>query len=549
MILIAAPLVAVSFSEFVPLWRLLAWALPVMAMAWFNAVLSRTALKGLDGATAEGLEQRQQWLCCSTLVNQTLMGATVWWLGWGQPAGIATVATTVQLLYLAGAMVNASTHPRTFVPGAWINVSAAALYWIFETEYGLAVGFSLFAVGGILTKFSGQINADFRESLKMRFENLELVKQLEAEKRSAQEANAAKSRFLAAASHDLRQPLHALMLIASLLHRAPASEVPRMVSQINEAAKSLDKLFEGLLDISKLETGAVVPKFQPVNVGTIAQALVREYLPQCQAKGVGLSLQGQDVWVLTDAFLLERLIRNLLDNAVKYTERGEVRLELERVDGEVEVRVVDTGVGIAASALPHVFEEYFQGHNPARDPMQGTGLGLAIVRRVSDLLNVKLWLDSNPGRGTACHLRMPCAPFMGSAAIGHGVDTAVSESVKGTRVWLIEDNEMVRDATVQALRSWGCEVSAWAGIPRGDLRHLGPDPHVLITDLRLAAGETGVDAIEHLRQHWPELPATIMTGDPYWEWGHAGALPRVTLMQKPVKSDALVQWLASARLS
>jgi len=542
---IAAVLTAAGFSLVSPVWRLVAWALPVIVMAYVNARVCERVLEGVETASVAELGARQRTLLVMTLINQTLMGSTVWWVSWDN-VGAATVATTLQLIYLGGALINASTHPPTFLAGAWINLGMAALYWATHSAVGIPLAFALLGVGLVLTKFARQVAADFRDSLRMRFENRELLAQLAEEKKAAEEANAAKSRFLAAASHDLRQPLHALLVFSSLLGRN-AKDPSALIGPIREAAAALDKLFNGLLDISKLETGSVVPQFQAVNVQVAAQELVREYSAACAERGIAIRVEGETAWALSDPFLLERILRNLIDNAVKYTAEGEIVVNIGQGPSVVEVAVRDTGVGIDPAMRDSIFEEYFQLDNPSRDPARGTGLGLAIVRRLSELLAVPVQVDSQPGRGSVFSLQLPKAPLLALADGGVAPVDPSAPPVQGARVWLVEDNDLVRTATSQALQVWGCVVQAWPGMPQAHEWRDAAAPDALIVDFRLSHGATGLDVIRALRQRWPSLPVAIMTGDPQIERSRFDDLERVTLMQKPVMPEVLVKWLAGAR--
>lgn len=545
----AALLAAAAFSVTTPVWRLVAWALPIILMAALNARVASAVLVGLDGAEPAHIAKRQSWLWFMTAINQTLLGTTVWWIGTDNDLGAATVATTLQLIYLGGALVNASTHPPTFLAGAWVNLGLAAVFWATHSGIGLPLAFGLLSLGLLLTKFANQIASDFRESLRMRFENRDLLARLAQEKKNAEEANAAKSRFLAAASHDLRQPLHALLVFSSLLARNQ-SEVSPLVGHIKDAAASLDKLFSGLLDISKLETGSVVPQFQAINVYAVADELVREYSAHCTPKQITIRLDGETAWALSDPFLLERVLRNLVDNAVKYTHQGGVVVEVTKGASVVEVRVRDSGIGISPAMSKQIFEEYFQLDNSARDPERGAGLGLAIVRRLAELLQAPVDLASEEGKGSTFSLRLPKAPIFSSSSGGiSSVEQEVS-LVAGVSVWLVEDNALVRKATCQALEAWGCKVTAWSDAPTAaDLSTHSPGPDALVTDYRLGAGLTGKDVIARLRERWPGLPVAVVTGDPSIERAALESLGLVTVMQKPVLPDVLVKWLAGVRPS
>ena len=543
-VVLGTALAGAGFALVTPVPHILAWAIPIMLMAVVNAKVCERVLQGLPEAGAGDLVRRQKQLWWMTAINQLLVGTTVWWVGASNDTGAATVATALQLIYIGGALVNASTHPPTFVAGAWINLGIAASYWASHSAVGIPLSFSLLGLGLLLTHFSAQIAVDFAASIDMRFENRNLVIKLEEEKRAAEEANAAKSRFLAAASHDLRQPLHALLVFSSLLGRNP-KDPAALIGPIREAASALDKLFNGLLDISKLETGSVVAQLEPVNVTSLAQELAREYSATCVPGAVTISAHGDAAWALTDPFLFERILRNLVDNAVKFTQRGEIRLEVDQDGQGIVVRVRDTGTGIPAAMREHIFEEYFQLANPARDPARGTGLGLAIVRRLSRLLESPVQLESEPGKGSVFSLRLARAPVFLQVAKGDGLPLEMEPSVQGRTVWLVEDNHLVRAATTQALEAWGCNVRTWPGMPADDAIDAAPaPPDALIADYRLGDGLNGMDVVRRVRLRWPDVRVAVMTGDLAIASDHG--LKNLTLMKKPVLPQALVRWLAGA---
>ncbi|EJE54090.1 signal transduction histidine kinase [Acidovorax sp. CF316] len=548
MVVVAAIVAAICFGFSTPAWRVLAWMLPVVLMAQINAVLSARALAMLETADAAALAEQQTDHWWITVANQALMGTTVWWIGYGTSGGIATFATVLQLIYLGGALVNASTHPATFIAGAWINLAFAAVFWLTQGgTNGLPLALALFGVGLVVAVSSRQTAQAFRDSLQIRFENADLLRRLGEEKQVAEEANAAKSRFLAAASHDLRQPLHALLVFSSLLHRHETPQTAQLIAHIRDAAGSLDKLFSGLLDLSKLETGSIVPQMQALNIAAMVKDLAREFEPRCAAKGVSIVAEGDDeAWVLSDAFLLERILRNLVDNAVKYTNDGGVMVSVLAKESVVELQVRDTGIGIALDSQARVFEEYFQVGNPSRDPGQGSGLGLAIVRRLATLLGLEMGMQSNPGQGTTFMLTLPQAPIFEST--GAGALSAPAQPVvlgMAVDVWLVEDHALVRMATTQALESWGCKVTQWDGMPPDSaIDAAAAPPHALVADYRLSGEATGLDVAQRLRTRWPALPVAIITGDPGIDVHEVARLGNIAMWQKPVLPSLLINWLA-----
>jgi len=547
-VMVAAVIAMVAFGAIVPAWRLAGWALPVVLLAQLNAMLCARVLRELDQASAAQLAREQTLLWWMTLANQVAMGLTVWWIGYANTGAAATIATTLQLIYLGGALVNASTHPPTFIAGAWINLLLAASFWLTQTQLGWPLAFALAMMGLIMSRSCRQSAAAFEESLRMRFENADLVKRLAHEKNAAEEANAAKSRFLAAASHDLRQPLHALLVFSTLLHKTQTPQTAELVTHIRSAASSLDKLFAGLLDLSKLETGGVVPQLQAVHVNGIAQELCAEYEEACRHKGIGIACSGASQWVLSDPFLLERVLRNLIDNAVKYTRAGGVTVEISQGPSQAIVEVRDTGEGIAPELQPRIFEEYFQVGNRSRDLAKGSGLGLAIVKRLCALLDARIGLQSQPGAGSCFRLELQSAPILdaagGAAAPTEDDPMAQQAPLQGLVIWLVEDNELVQIATRRALEDLGCAVHAWSAMPRDTAS--APSPDALVADYRLDGDTTGLQVARELRRTWPQLPVAIVTGDPAIDRAALEEMGNTVVLQKPVIPAVLGSWLYAA---
>ncbi|MFY8041817.1 MAG: sensor histidine kinase, partial [Rhodoferax sp.] len=253
-VVIGALLTIVAVYDYAGWMHVLAWGVPVMVMAQVNEMVCRNVLKGLNDADAQGLALYQRHLWRMTVINQTLMGLTVWWMGSTTSMEIATLCTALQLVYLAGGMVNASTHPATFVTGAWINLLLAAAYWATHSTAGVAIAFGLLSVGWVVLKMSVQMAKGFLESLRMRFENLDLLDKLAHEKRIAEEATQFKSDFLSTISHEIRTPVSAILGMSYLTLKTDLSQRQReFVQIIQQGGQHLNGLINQVLDFSKVE--------------------------------------------------------------------------------------------------------------------------------------------------------------------------------------------------------------------------------------------------------------------------------------------------------
>ncbi len=354
------------------------------------------------------------------------------------------------------------------------------------------------------------------EGHRLRFENLELANDMRQQKDRADQANLAKSRFLASASHDLRQPVHALSLfIGALRSRTMDTEARHLVDHIDDSVTAMDDLFTSLLDISKLDAGTMQPVPASVSLGPLLTRLCSDYGSEANAKGVALRRVETTLWARTDPVLLERILRNLIANAVRYTDSGGVVVGCRRREGTVAIEIRDSGCGIAANVQERVFEEFFQVGNPERDRSKGLGLGLAIVRRLSVLIDAPLSFWSEPGRGSLFRIELPRSDVTLANAPDFTTADGIPEPGRAL-IAVVDDEGAIRLAMESLLLSWGHDAVAAAS---GDelmarLGRIGARPDLIICDYRLRGDETGVAVIAAVRAHCrAAIPAMLITGD------------------------------------
>jgi signal transduction histidine kinase len=379
--------------------------------------------------------------------------------------------------------------------------------------------------------------------------------QLAALNAALDEANQAKTRFLAAASHDLRQPVHALTLqAAALRHELNTPRQIEMLSGIERCAGALSTMFDALLDLSRMDSGALQPHRQRVDVAALLLRLVEEHAPAAQARGLRLALRiggGGRGATDSDAQLLESLLRNLIGNAIKYTERGAVLLCARRWRDPAgtpqwRLQVWDTGIGMAPQETQRVFDEFYQVGNPARRREQGLGLGLAIARRLARLLEHPLTLRSVLGRGSCFELRVPALP----APPEPERDALAPTSVGALHVVVIEDDPDGRTAMRDLLGQWGCRVTSGESADEV-LAALArcPEPRapdVLLADYRLPGPHTGAQEVARLREALARpLPALVLTGDLSKQTLAQLALKNLPWLPKPAPVLRLAAWLTS----
>ncbi|HSV28411.1 MAG TPA: ATP-binding protein, partial [Candidatus Omnitrophota bacterium] len=353
----------------------------------------------------------------------------------------------------------------------------------------------------------------------------------------AKRANLAKTRFLAAASHDLRQPMQSLVLLLTVLHEklARQPDVLRAVIAASAAAEAMRGLLDDLLDVARIDAGLVRSDPRPTAIGEMLARLAEEYRSRAQAKGLDFRLRNCDGAAHTDAALLERILRNLLENALRYTESGGILLGCSRRGDVLRVAVVDTGIGMTAEDCEAIFEEFVQLANPERDRTKGLGLGLAIVRRLATLLGHQVKVSSRPGRGSRFYFDLPVSshPYASLAPLPGAT------SLCG-RVLVIDDERMVLDTLGTVLNGWGLEVVTADSAADGLAKLGGQAPDAILADYRLRGGDTGVQAIKEVEDTFgATIPALIITGDTSPQRLVEAEASGHQLLHKPVRNDEL----------
>jgi signal transduction histidine kinase len=348
-------------------------------------------------------------------------------------------------------------------------------------------------------------------------------------------ANLAKSRFLAAASHDLRQPLHALNLFLEQ-RRSQTDQVERarLDAQIDAAVAAMNELFNSLLDISKLDAGVLAPSISEFPIDQLLKRIATTFVATARENGLRLRVVSSGAWVRSDFILLERILLNLVSNAVRYTERGGVVVGCRHRDGRLRIDVCDSGIGIPENQRQEIFGEFYQLDGGAS--RGGLGLGLAIVERLCGLLDHPIQLASRVGRGSRFSILVPSAPAR-TAQESLDAPRPLVDSEQGKLVMVIDDNEMVREGTRGLLKSWGCLVvtaeSEEAAMTR--VAEHGRRPDLIISDYHLAHGKGGFELIDRLRRAWDaQIPAFLISGDTAPERLREASASGYYLLHKPV---------------
>lgn len=523
------------------------WLAVLYSLTLARIVLARTYFRQAPARTLG-----KSWLWSNTLLSWA--SSLLWgWLGWvgfvhGDPQLFAFTCIVLTGL-VCGAVPSLSAHPPAYVGSlAAMLLPVLVLCLSVADEQHTTYSFFILCLAGVNLYYSRVTYRSLCETIRLRQENSDLVQDLREQRDRARAADQAKSRFLAAASHDLRQPIHALGLfvgaLAALAERGPvdARQARDIATRLRAMLGNLGDLLNGLLDISRLDAGVVPVAREPISLRKLFGDLQGEFAGTASERNLRWRVRESRLWVDSDPLLLRRVLDNLLSNAFRYTRSGSVLLGCRRRGRELEIQVIDTGVGIHSSQQEVIFDEFVQLHNAERDRKQGLGLGLAIVRHTARLLGHRLILRSLPGRGSVFSLRLPLA----EAPLQVAPPAEPGERGPGLGIMVVEDQYDVLHALCNLLEVWGHRVypgtSALLACQRHiEASHRGHAPvDLILTDYRLGEGQTGADAIRRIRGYLSRrVPALIVTGDTSPERIREAAASGSQLLHKPLDTDQL----------
>ena len=546
---VSALLVGFIWMQAGSLWGAAGWLLLVGLVTAWRALKTESFVRAGPGASATVR------VAVMLGLNGVLMALPLF--GFGLMSEIERAALSIVLIALATGSVGTTAGFRNvFLAFGATMLVPLALAWALSTHptesattaTGLGVLILIFLV--FLVGVAKQQFKVFEDSCRIRFAEARLNAQLKQALESESEAHRSKTQFLAAASHDLRQPIHSMnVLVAALSMReldARSREITRLLGTVNQ---TLATQLDALLDISRLDAGTLTPTRSHQQL----ERLVAEHYQLMEPGAAGKALRchllldgSLPVW--TDPSLLLRILSNLTDNAIKYNRPGgEVTVRAWREGGQACLTVSDTGIGIDDAEQAKVFREFYQVDNVERDRTKGLGLGLSIVQRLAALLDIQVSLESKAGQGTTVTLRMPLAqaPAISATAAGTAPSPAgEGTGLKGLRVLVVDDDAQVRQSMEMLLSEVGCRVLVATGTAQAcDIaRHQGLD--VLLTDLRLQAGDDGLQVLQAVRALQPGLRAALITGDTAPDRLRQAQGAGVPLLHKPVTLNALQGILA-----
>jgi len=453
---------------------------------------------------------------------------------WGSLAWVAldTASLTGSILVIAVLTAVAGNSMSLLSPvlpvflalvTAEIWVAVSKVFLLGDTDFN-ALGLAGLLYILILMAQAQNSSRAARAAIVLGLENIELMEKIRLESSvarqarvEAEQANTAKSKFLAAASHDLRQPIHAQGLFLDILSRSGLN--PQQQQSLDcaiAASQASAEMLNTMLDFSRIEAGVVQPQVVSFRLQPLLNKIEREFAQQADAKGLAYRSRETKLGADSDPALIELVLRNLVSNAIRYTDRGGLLVACRKQHGQVVLEVWDTGIGIEPAHQSEVFREFHQLGNPERDRRKGLGLGLSIVEGLARTLGHPLALASKPGRGSLFRLTLP-------PATGVCVDNAVvltqhkqqlGKQLRNVRVLVVDDDEAVRIGTLHLLRDWGCVGKAAESIEEALVLAGQHAPDVVISDYRLRDQRTGLEVIAALRGVLGQsLPALLITGD------------------------------------
>ncbi|MEJ2061290.1 MAG: hybrid sensor histidine kinase/response regulator [Gammaproteobacteria bacterium] len=519
-------------------------------LAWLVANLLLTLLRILFVRRFERLQPQGRAILVwgfSFALTSTISGMI-----WGssvmlflQPSDLGGLLLLVVVLtgMTAGSLVPLSSFMPAYFGYAVFTMTPLGLILINLGRADLVfVGYLALVFLMVTLGYSFVVHRGLADFIRLRFQNLDLLRDLERQKAISEKASADKSRFLAATSHDLRQPLHAMSLyLGALSAQLDDREQKGLLSKGLRACDALNDLLTALMDVSRLDSGDVNFDRKAVDMGILLEGIAGEFRAQAERKGIELRVFGEDIDADTDPLMFSRMVRNLLTNACIHSRATRIELGAEERGDEIVVSVRDNGIGIPVPQQEAVFSEFYQLNNVERDRAKGLGLGLAIVKRLADLLDHDLRLESTPGQGCCFYLTLPRLQthLEPEAQASAGVTTDLG----GRFIVLVDDEASVRDAMRVLLRQWGCELLVTEGVEslRRELHSLDyPCPDVVIADYRLRNDTTGLDVVETVYDRFDaDIPAVIVSGDTDQVVRRRVEERGCHLLHKPVTPDLL----------
>ncbi len=540
-------LVISFFSSRIEQGFLIPWAIWICVLTAARAYLIRSFNKQVK------IESPDNWL--KLYVVASFVSGISWGILLLQVVNPVTGNEVLLLSFILTGMIAGALLPLSCYLPAYFLFSipmltpfAINMFSFGDTEF-TSTGFLVMTFLISMMGFSMLVNRNILDTIKLRISNVDLLDDLKTQKELADIANSDKSRFLAATSHDLRQPLYALDLyLGALKTELLYPKQFELLDKVQVSSKTLGDLLNALMDVSKLDSGGVEVNPKYFDLMSVLVAICIEYEQQAKKKGINIKADLDKAVVNTDPLLLGRILRNLISNAVNHNENCCLTISTTLLNEQVKVDISDTGKGITALELDNIFSEFYQLDNPERDRNKGLGLGLAIVKRLSDLLDVPVTIKSEVDKGTQFSLSLDLATDKRKTPRFKKIDSVGNLDLAGLFIIVIDDEKTVRDATKMLLRSWGCEVLSVSSqfelmttLRQDDY----PTPDLIISDYRLRDKKNGLDAARAVNDYFKvKIPVLIVTGDSSEKIVSEITASNYTLVLKPVSSQTLRRKIA-----
>lgn len=523
------------------------WGLALMSYKLYATLHARRHLA--SDIPAEQTHRLVWTLIMLNAIDGALWGSLAW-----VTLDTSTVVGSILVISTIAGMVGSSMSRLTPVLPVFMAFVTTMLLLLVSKVWTLGdPAYNSLGIVGIIFLTSVTLMArnsakEIRASINLRFENSALLEKLqvkteiaEAAQREAEHANTAKSKFLAAASHDLRQPIHAQGLFLEVLsHTDQTPYQQELLASARAASEASSELLNALLDFSRIEAGVIDPQLQPFRLQPLLNKIENELALQADEKNIVYRSRETHTAVLTDPVLLELILRNLISNAIRYTDQGGVLVACRQHGKHAVLEIWDTGIGIAPEDQKEVFREFHQLGNPERDRRKGLGLGLAIADGLARAMGYELTLKSTPGCGSVFRLTLPLV----SNAPESNVMMQSKARLLNTRLLFIEDDEIVREGMLHLLLDWGCECDAAESIEEALALAQLNVPDVIVSDYRLREQRTGVEAIAAVRnQIGCDIPALLITGDTAPTRLREAQASGIPLLHKPVSPGLLYRKL------
>ena len=574
-------LILVVVSGTVYLWALSDHTNAKALTIWISAIFISSVIRAavcikiqgeLSIASTQQLLNNEIALLATAVTTPLILGLGFWFVGTPGDERTLFAITLLSVLYAVGTTINSLTAIRTLPLLLLLNAGQGIVYFLtLSTETDIALAVSLLSTVLLLLRFAKRNSLFFRESTRMRLEhtdqNIQLLKNqqiIESSLSSAVEANRSQSRFLAAASHDLRQPLHAMSLFIGVMKSTDLNDhQTQLLTRLEDTAELLRAQFTALLDLSRFDSGGVNINPQPVSIEQVVRSVSQTLSTEANAKGLDYQTRGPALSIQSDPVLLDRLLRNLVSNAIKYTEKGGVIIAWEKSAEGATISIRDTGIGIHENELASIFDEFYQVENKARQRADGSGLGLAIVSRIAELMNITIDIQSTPGKGTDFVLTLPetlAATQSTHAAEPEthddsehsdllGVTTGSTVSGQHTHlqhrlVLIADDDEYIREALDHYVCSRGGQALLAADYAEAAELLQTHTPDFVILDDMLQSEYSGLDIATLAHDTLPADQIVFITGNESKERIAEIESHGFTVLKKPQSAEQLDTLLA-----